>query len=169
VEVEVKSGGMTHQIVNLRAGVLRPTAILADRSEPLPDGVAYDVYTAAQDAEGNRKRVDGSLSAYGPPRLPLPAGRYLVTAKYGSATANVEVEVKPGEITNQILNLRAGILRPRAILADGGEPLPDGVAYDVYAAAQDAEGNRKRVDGSLSAYGPPRLPLPAGRYRVTAK
>ena len=168
-EVEVKPGEVTHQILNLRAGILRPTAILADRSEPLPEGVAYDVYTAERDAEGNRKRVTGSLAAYGPPRLPLPAGRYLVAAKYGSASANVDVEVSPGGVTNQTLNLRAGILRPRAILADGAEPLPEGVAYDVYTAARDAEGNRKRVTGSLSAYGPPRLPLPAGRYFVTAR
>ena len=168
-EVEVKPGGITHQILNLRAGILRPTAILAEGREPLAEGVAYDVYLAERDAEGNRKRVAGSLSAYGPPRLPLPAGRYVVTAKYGSASATVDVDVRPAGVTNQILNLRAGILRPRAILTDGGEPLPEGVAYDVYTAAQDAEGNRKRIDGSLSAYGPPRLPLPAGRYLVTAK
>ena len=168
VEVEVKPGGITHQLLNLRAGILRPTAVLADGSEPLPKGVAYDVYTVEQDAEGNRKRIDGSLSAYGPPRLPLPAGRYYVSAKYGSASANVEVEVTAGANIQQIVNLNAGILQLTAIMAVGREPIREGVAYDVYTIEQDVEGNRKRIDGSLPAYGPPRLPLPAGRYFVTA-
>jgi hypothetical protein len=169
VEVDVKPGGITHQHLNLRAGILRPAAILAEGSEPLPEGAAYDVYAVEQDADGNRKRIDASLSAYGPPRLPLPAGRYYVTAQYGSASANVEVEVRAGDVIKQMLNLRAGILRPTAIMAVGREALPEGVAYDVYTVERDAEGNRKRVDGSLSAYGPPRLPLPAGRYFVTAE
>jgi hypothetical protein len=94
----VKPGEITNQILNLRAGILRPTAILADSGAPLAEGVAYDVYTAAQDAEGNRKRVDGSLSAYGPPRLPLPAGRYFVTAKHTSGSASAETEIIAGRV-----------------------------------------------------------------------
>ena len=167
-EVEVTPAVVTHQILNLRAGILRLTAILADGGEPLPQGVTYEVYTAAQDAEGNRKRVARSEFTVGPPRFPLPAGRYFVTAAYDSASANAEVEVTPAVVTHQILNLRAGILRLTAILADGGEPLPQGVTYEVYTAAQDAEGNRKRVARSEFTVGPPRFPLPAGRYFVTA-
>jgi hypothetical protein len=168
-EVELPPGGVANQILNLRAGILRLTAILAAGSEPLKVGVAYGVYSIVLDAEGNRKRIDSSGSALGPPRMTLPAGRYFVTAQYGRASANVEVEVTPGGATNQAMNLRAGILQLTAILADGGKPLPQGVTYDVYTAARDAEGNRKRIDGSSPGFGPPRLPLPAGRYFVTAR
>ena len=49
-----------------------------------------------------------------------------MTAEYGSASANVEVEVTPAGVTQQILNLRAGILRLTAVLADGGKPLAGG-------------------------------------------
>ena len=73
--------------------------------------MAYEVYTAARDAEGNRKHVTGSSQPYEAARFPLPAGRYFVTAAYGSASANVEVEVTPAGVTQQILNLRAGILQ----------------------------------------------------------
>ncbi len=169
MEVEVTPAKVTQQILNLRAGILRLTAVLADGGKPLEEGVAFTVYTAARDAEGNRKRVTGSNQYSGPPRFPLPAGRYFVTAEYGSASADVEVEVTPAEVTQQILNLRAGILRLTAVLADGGKPLEEGVAYTVYTAARDAEGNRKRVTGSNQYSGPPRFPLPAGRYFVTAE
>jgi hypothetical protein len=131
--------------------------------------VDYAVYAAARDAEGNRKRIIESSGLYGPPRFPLPAGRYFVTAAYGSAAANAEVEVTPAGFTELALNLRAGILRLTAVLAAGGEALARGVDYAVYAAAaRDAEGNRKRITESSGLYGPPRFPLPAGRYFVTA-
>ena len=126
-------------------------------------GVAYEVYAAARDAEGNRKRVTGSNHQYeASARFLLPAGRYFVTAAYGSASANVEVEVTPAGATQQIVNLRAGILRLTAVLADGGEPLARGVAYEVYTAARDAEGNRKRVTGSDDILRSPTVPAPGG-------
>ncbi len=167
-EAEVTPAGVTEQSLNLHAGILRLTAVLAVGGEPIPRGVDYTVQTAARDAEGNRKRVTGSSANAGPPRFQLPAGRYFVTAAYGSAAGSSEVEITPAGVTQQTLNLQAGILRLTAVLADGGEPLARGVTYTVYAAAPDAEGNRKRITGSAEHDGPPRFPLPAGRYFVSA-
>ena len=168
VEVEVTPAAFTQQILNLRAGFLRLTAVLADRGEAL-SGVAYEVYAAARDAEGNRKRITGSNHQYeAAARFLLPAGRYFATAAYGNTSGNLEVEISPGGLTEQIVNLRAGILRLTAILADGGEPLPRGVAYEVYTAARDPVGNRKRITGSNENSGPAQFALPAGRYFVTA-
>ena len=169
-EVGVTAGDEpTRQILNLRAGVLSLTSVLAAGGKPLPTGVRYDVYEAAKDADGNRERVTNSSELYGPPRFPLPAGRYYVTATYGSASASTEVGVTAGdEPTRQILDLRAGVLSLTSVLAAGGKPLPSGVSYDVYEAVKDADGNRKRVTSSSRLYGPPRLPLPTGRYYVTA-
>ena len=167
VEVEVTPAGVSQQILNLRAGILQLTAVLADGGEPLARDVAYEVYAAARDAEGNRKRVTGSNLPNEAARFVLPAGRYFVTAAYGSASANVEVEVTPAGVSQQILNLRAGILRLTAVLADGGKAV-SGVVYEVYAAARDAEGNRKRVTRSSLPNEAARFVLPAGRYFVTA-
>ena len=168
VEVEVTAARITQQILNLRAGILRLTAVLADGGPALSDvAVAYAVY-AARDAAGNRKRVTENNPQYATARFVLPAGRYFVTAAYGSASANVEVEVTAARITQQILNLRAGILRLTAVLADGGPALSDvAVAYAVYAA-RDAAGNRKRVTENNPQYATARFVLPAGRYFVTA-
>ena len=169
VEVEVTSAAVIDRTLNLRAGILRLNAVLADGSDPLARGVAYTVDAAAPDAEGNRKRITSSNEFSDPPRFPLPAGRYVVTASYGSASAHVEVEVTPAGVTDRTLNLSAGILRLNAVLAAGSEPLARGVAYTVdAAAARDAEGNRKRITESSEYSVPPRFPLPAGRYIITA-
>ena len=160
---------MTRQTLNLRAGILRLTSVLSAGGKPLPSGVDYDVYEAAKDADGKRKPVTQSSGLYGPPRFPLPAGRYYVTATYGSASAGAEVSITAGdEPVRQILDLRAGVLSLTTVLSAGGKPLPSGVDYDVYEAAKDADGKRKPVTQSSGLYGPPRFPLPAGRYYVTA-
>ena len=167
-EVEVKEGEIKSERLDLQAGILNLSCMLAAGSSPLTTGVSYVVEDAVKDAEGNRKRVVGSPTYEGPPRFPLPAGRYYVTGVYGSASASTEVEVKPGEIKSERLDLGAGILNLSSILAVGGPPLTTGVTYVVYEAVKDAEGNRKRVVASPAYEGPPRLPLPAGRYFVTA-
>ena len=168
-ELGVSPAEMTRQTLNLRAGILRLASVLSAGGKPLPSGVGYDVYEAAKDADGNRKPVTKSGGYYGPPQFPLPAGRYYVTATYGSASAGAEVSITAGdEPTRQILDLRAGVLSLTSVLSAGGTPLPSGVGYDVYEAAKDADGNRKPVTKSGAYYGPPQFPLPAGRYYVTA-
>ena len=85
------------QILDLRAGVLSLTSVLTAGGKPLPSGVRYHVYEAAKDADGNRKLVTQSSELYGPPRFPLPAGRYYVIATYGSASAGAEVSITAGD------------------------------------------------------------------------
>ena len=168
-EVEVTAATLTLQTLNLRAGILRLSSVLTAGGKPLPDGVRYGVHETAKDADGNRKQVTESPAHYGPPRFPLPAGRYYVTATYGSASAAAEVTVTAGdEPVRQTLNFQAGILGLSSVPAAGGKPLTSGVRYDVYEAAKDGDGNRKPVTASPAHDGPPRFPLPAGRYYVTA-
>lgn len=156
------------QTLDLKAGILSLSTVLTAGGEPLTRGVRYDVYETAKDAEGNRKRVTFSEPYQDPPRFPLPAGRYYVAAMHGSASASTELDVAAGEVMPQTLDLRAGILSLSAVPAAGGEPLTRGVRYDVYEAAKDVEGNRKRVTFSEPFQDPPRIPLPAGRYYVAA-
>jgi hypothetical protein len=59
--------------------------------------VSYEVYEAAKDVEGKRKPVVRSATVEGPPRFPLLAGRYYVTAEYGRAAASTEIDVTAGE------------------------------------------------------------------------
>jgi hypothetical protein len=167
-ELEVAAGMLTLQTLNLRAGVLSLSTLLAAGSPPLTSGVSYAVEEAAADIEGNRKQVTGSAAYQGPPRFPLAAGRYRVVAVHGSASTAVDVEVTAGETRRQTMILEAGILTLSSMLAAGSPPFVSGVSYDVYEALPDADGNRTHVVGSPSYQEPPRFPLPAGRYHVTA-
>jgi hypothetical protein len=84
--------------MSLHAGILRLTAVLAKGGgEPLAANVAYEVYTAATDAEGNRKRVTGSNQSSGPARFVLPTGRYFVTAACCAGNASAETAITPGQ------------------------------------------------------------------------
>jgi hypothetical protein len=159
---------LTLQALNLRAGVLSLSTLLAAGSPPLTSGVSYAVEEAAVDIEGNRKQVTGSAAYQGPPRFPLAAGRYRVVAVHGSASTAVDVEVTAGETKRQTMILEAGILTLSSMLAAGTPPLASGVSYDVYKAVLDADGNRTHVVGSAAYQEPPRFPLSAGRYHVTA-
>ena len=170
-EIEVRAGGQPmREVLDLRAGILSLSAVLAAGSTPLSLGVRYDVYEAAKDAEGKWKPVTRSEDYVDPPRFPLPAGRYHVTARYGSASAEADVDVAAGDQpVRQVLDLRAGVLSLVAVLAAGSQPLLRGVRYDVYEGAKDADGKWKRVTHSEDYVDPPRFPLPAGRYHVTAR
>jgi hypothetical protein len=78
--------------------------------KPLATGVRYDVYEAVKDVDGKRKRVTNSPADEGPPRFPLPAGRYFVTATSDVAKGSSEVVVSLGE--ERQLQLRLGRERP---------------------------------------------------------
>ena len=167
-EVEVPGRTLVQQMLVLHAGVLRPVAHLTASASPLDGGVNYDVFDAVVDAEGNRKRVARSPDYSGPPRFTLPAGRYYVTARHGSASTSREIDIADGDNKPLALDLNAGVMLPSAVLSEGSKPLEGGVAYAVDEAEKDAEGRARRVASSPDYTGPPRLPLPAGRFTVTA-
>jgi hypothetical protein len=166
-DIEVAPGQTVIRALELNAGVLSLSTILGAGTEPLMSGVEYEVFDATKDPEGNRKHIAGSSRYEDPPRFPLPAGRYVVTAKYGAASTNIEIDMRAGATERRVLNLRAGVLALSTVTA-GNQPLAKGVAYDVYEYDKDVEGNRKRVTGSSRYEDPPRLPVPLGRYYITA-
>ena len=112
--MEVTSATVTIQTLNLRAGILNLSSVLAGGSPPLATGVSYVVEETVKDAEGNRERVVASAAYEGPPRFPLPAGRYHVTAVHGSASASKDIDVKAGEIKSERLDLRRASLNSQA-------------------------------------------------------
>lgn len=167
-ELEVRDKTLVQQTLVLHAGVLRPVAQLSPTSPPLKEEVAYEAFDAAPDAEGNRRQIISSPSHSGPPRFILPAGRYYVTAQHANASTSAEIEVGEGQNQSLVLNLHAAVLLVAAVLSDGSEPLNSEVAYEVTEAAKDVEGHSKRVASSPRWQGPPRFPIPAGRYSVSA-
>jgi Protein kinase domain len=85
---------------------LQLNAVMTAGGKPLPSGVGYDVYEAAKDADGNRKPVTESPAYKEPPRFPLPAGRYYVTASSDVGKGDSEVTISQGETHRIQLRLR---------------------------------------------------------------
>jgi hypothetical protein len=71
-EVKVTAAQVVSQTLNLNAGYLRLSSILAQGTEPLTDDLRYDVYEAKQDVTGERKRIEYSTDAK--PLFKLPIG-----------------------------------------------------------------------------------------------
>ena len=109
MDVDVAAGDDNVQrTLNLNAGILRLTAVLAAGGKPLEKGVRFDVHEAAVDAEGKRKPVVSDTG--GQPRFPLSAGRYHVTARSDSGSANIEVTIAAGQ--DRPYELRLGAAKP---------------------------------------------------------
>ena len=162
-EVEVAAGELTEHVLTLNVGYLRVFSVPVEGGQRLEDGVAYEVFEARKDLAGNRQKVTYSYD--GQPLFKLPAGRYYVAAALGSAYGSAEVEVRAGELAEQVLNLNAGYLRVSST-AGGGRKLDRNVTYEVYEAEKDVEGNRRKLTYSYDAE--PLFKLPAGRYYVVA-
>jgi hypothetical protein len=109
MDVDVPAGDDNVQrLLNLNAGILRLSAVLAAGGKPLEKGVRFDVHEAAVDADGRRKLVVWETG--GQARLPLSAGRYYVTARSDSGSANTEVTISAGQ--DRPYELRLGPAKP---------------------------------------------------------
>ena len=98
-EVEVTAGQMTETTINLNAGRLEIVAVDAASGETRTDRPYFRVYEAKKDIEGNRKQIAGGGGAL---KANVPAGKYVITARIkgeNKAAGSVEIDVKPGELT----------------------------------------------------------------------
>ena len=140
-------------------------AILTEDDTPLEKNLSYTVYEAEKDLQGRRKSIANSYSPA--PLFRLSPGQYHVTVEHGSATAEAELEVKAGQLTEYTFVLNAGYLRLSSVPVEGAEPLDNNLNYRVYEAKKDLQGKRKSVADSYNHE--PLFRLPAGQYYVTAK
>ena len=157
-EFDVSPGQLANPVLELNAGILRMQTVLAAGSDPLE--ACFDVYKAAQDIDGNRVKIDRQCKKTA--RFYLAAGDYFVNTWYGNASTSQELSISPGELTNPLLTLDAGLLRMQTVLSSGTDPLE--ACFDVYHAAQDIDGNRKKVDRQCKKTA--RFYLTAGDYFV---
>ncbi len=159
-EVVVGDGAAAEVTVILGSGSLKLAATLKEGEPPLTKDLAWDVLGEA-DAEGDR--VSKGFSYEAQPTLNLPAGKYLVQVKHGSATAQQEVEIAAGKTTEALLSLESGKVKASASMTEGGEPLEKGLAWDVYGEP-DLEGKRPKIAFSYDSQ--PIFSLPSGKYLV---
>ncbi|WP_395744465.1 VWA domain-containing protein [Prosthecobacter sp.] len=161
VMVEIKAGVTTEKVVSLGAGKLKLSAVPTEGAEPISKDLFWEIVGATADAEGNRTKAGFSYDAQ--PTFSLPAGKYLVQLEWGAAKMKQEVEVAAGKMTEKPIVLNAGTLAASALMAEGADPVADGLNWDVYGEP-NAEGERPKVTYSYDAQ--PKFRLKAGKYRV---
>lgn len=141
-------------------------ATLSEGGPEIDSGMRWDIYEAAADADGKRKHVSGNYDTKS--SFQLNAGRYLVVAKRGDATASQEFEVQSvDDSVRHTIVLDAGIVVLTAALIEGQDPVSDGMRWDIYSADKDLEGKRKHITGSYDAKA--QFTINSGNYHVIAK
>ena len=163
-EIKVTAGKLTETKFVMNAGLLAVSAVLTPGKDVLKKGMRWDVYSGSKNLDGKRKHFDGNYDAR--PSFTLPAGKYYVVSKNGSAVKTGEVEVMAGKRTEIQFDLNAGKVKLAARAKDGGA-LKKGLRWDVYSAKKNMEGKRKHIRGNYDAA--PIFTLNAGNYLVVLK
>jgi len=155
--IDVVPGAKTEPTLVLEGGILNFSATASEGGEEVKPYV--NIYSAAKDLKGNRKRITG-----GPNKsFQLPAGKFVLIARWGRAEAEAEAEVKAGEATDVDMVMNAGVLVLNPVI-DGqiAEPTP---YYNIYMAEKDLKGKPIRIDGGNKS----EFILPAGSYTIIVK
>lgn len=118
-EVQVIAGQANNIVVVLNAGLLNVVAIPAENAAPI-EVEQIGVVAGKEGAFDQAKQITRCYNKR-ECSFTVPAGKHLVQAKKGSASASEEIAVKAGEIYNISLMLSAGQLNVVATLSEGGE------------------------------------------------
>ncbi|MEN3943633.1 VWA domain-containing protein [Prosthecobacter sp. SYSU 5D2] len=153
---EVTPGEVTEGELIANAGVLKLTASPVEGGEPLK--AYYTILSASAKLDGSRQRIGGGSSS----DHQVPAGRYLIQAKWGEVTGETEAEVKAGEVTEAHVLLPGGVLN--VTLKDASGAVVKSYTT-VYTAKTNLEGKRTRITASSNTS----FIIPAGDYYLEAK
>ncbi|HEX2843358.1 VWA domain-containing protein [Hyphomicrobium sp.] len=135
---------------------LRLTSSLSSERPPLNTAIQWSI------ANANQRDVPLTTARTREFAVDLSPGSYVVTARYGQATAQQTLEVKAEGPTVAKISLGAGILKLDALADKGGTALADPVVT-VYAKDAGGTGGRPVWVGREASA---QLVVPAGPYVV---
>lgn len=161
--IVVEAGKTIEKTLILGAGRVKLSAHAVEGSTPIASELAWDIF-GPPDAEGTRPKPAYSYEAQ--PTISLPAGKYTAQVQWGGAYVKKDFEVAAGKLVEVPVTLNAGTLALSALMAEGADPAPDDLSWDVYGEA-NAEGERPKAGYSYDAQ--PKFRLVAGKYLVTVK
>ncbi len=153
----VKAGETLERDLVIGSGSVINKAIYAEGGPEVDSGnVFFEVVEAKKAIDGTRKSV---TYGYGTgTKLDVPTGDLVLTAKLGSATGEVPISLKAGEMKEVVVNLNAGVL---AISAPGGSFI------EILSATKDIQGNQKSMSYNYGTEW--QDTLPPGDYVVRVK
>ncbi len=153
---EVTPGEVTEGELIANAGVLKLTASPVAGGELLK--VYYTILDGKAKLDGSRRQVATGSGG----EFQIPAGRYLIRAKWGEAIGEVEAEVKAGEATEAQVLVPGGVLN--VTLKDAAGEVVKSYTT-IYSAKTNLEGKRTRITAGTT----PSFTLAAGDYYLEAK
>ena len=153
----VKAGETLERDLVIGSGSVINKAIYAEGGPEVDSGnVFFEVVEAKKSIDGTRKSV---TYGYGTgTKLDVPTGDLVLTAKLGSATGEVPISLKAGEMKEVVVNLNAGVL---AISAPGANFI------EILSATKDIQGNQKSMSNNFGVEW--QDTLPPGDYVVRVK
>lgn len=163
--IEIVGGGSQDLILDMNVGYLKLRASATEGGDPVTDSLYYRVYDSHVDIRGSREQVDSSGDAA--PEFRLPGGSYRVTVQHGGASAEMDVTVEPGAVTEQTLNLNVGYLALSARATEDNPLLDRRLYFRVYEPELNFRGTRTQIEGTGTEN--PVFRLPAGDYYVRAE
>lgn len=155
-------GGMVAATIAMEAGVVKAVAKPSADGDPLAADLTWTVRLDAGDEEANNLTTVYDAQ----PTFVLNAGSYKVRAKFGEATAEATAKVTAGGRTPLEVIVGAGVAKPKAVFAEGGDE-PASITWTLYEEKENLAGERKRITTVYDQR--PVLRLQAGKYLLEAK
>ena len=153
---EVTPGEVTEGELVANAGVLKLTATPVAGGEQVK--AYYTVLAAKAKLDGSRDQIAAGSGG----EFQIPAGSYLVRAKWGEVIGETEVEVKAGEMAEATVLVPGGVLNV-TVKDAGGAPVK--AFLNIYSTKVNLDGKRQRIAGGSAT----RFTLPAGPYVIETK
>ncbi len=155
--VAVKAGETVERDLIIGSGTVINKAVYAEGGPDVDSGdVFFEVVEANKAIDGSRKSLTYSYGTG--TKLDVPAGDFVLTAKLGSATAEVPFTAKAGEMQEVVVNMNAGVLAVTA---------PGAYSVEILSAKKDIQGNRKSIATHFGAE--VQDTLPTGDYVLLVK
>jgi Ca-activated chloride channel family protein len=161
-EVEVRPGEESIARIAVGGGELTLTAQLGPDSPPLDDWRDTLWTVAAANAPPDAQGMDLPVAQ---PVVPVPPGRWRISLKSGTVTAEKEVNVTPGAKLPVTVELGAAKLTARGHSADGAPP--DNIVFSFTEIADDG-GPASQPAFEAGATEELSTIVKAGRWRISA-
>lgn len=153
-----------HHVVNLNAGVVRFRLVPNAGAPAVTDTVTWEVFAYSKAKPEDRHQI--TLAQAPQQEFVLPAGYYIVRARYDDTTSELVVPVEAGHTYKYTVNLYAGTVGLSALGANG-KAVSEPVAWEIVRATPNAQGELETVTADVT---PSRnFLLREGSYIVRAK
>lgn len=153
-----------HHVLNLNAGIIRLRLVPNAGAPAVTGAVTWEVFAYSKAKPEDRHQI--TVAQAPQHEFVLPAGYYIVRARYDDTTSELVVPVEAGHTYKYTVNLYAGNVGLSALGANG-KAVSEPVAWEIVRATPNADGVLETVTADVT---PSRIfMLREGSYIVRAK